>query len=463
MIKEENFFFTTRKPIGPYKFIIQSAKIHAEKLTNKKYSLFLNPRINLDIIAILHVIRYFLITSFFSKEKIILINYKGYNLGRYTIPEIYKNYNVYLSRISFIYESMKCLYINLNILRETLRLNKDNIKAAFIDHCMYRNGLIVSVLSKKKIPIYTTGYPKGILYFLNKKKKLINYEDIIQLKKTRKLKKKQIKNSKTSIKKVIQRPDIIPWMKSIKFKKSNRKFEKITHLIYAHSFTDGQMLYGYDGFINVYDWLIFTINELSKNKNNKIMIKAHPFFFDAKFPNLMMKYDRKLFLKIADKYKDNKNVIFIKEPIKNSDLLYQLNKRKTILISHHGSAILEGLFLKFKCISSISTFWSSKFKVTNNWKNQQTYKKILNKSWSKLDFCKSLDLYSLLYQVFCNPVSLYGKNFWQEILSRELNISRQKIYHESANIFDKIILEPQKFSILVKKISKTIERVKIEN
>ena len=65
---------------------------------------------------------------------------------------------------------MKCLYINLNILRETLRLNKDNIKAAFIDHCMYRNGLIVSVLSKKKIPIYTTGYPKGILYFLNKKK-----------------------------------------------------------------------------------------------------------------------------------------------------------------------------------------------------------------------------------------------------------------------------------------------------
>ena len=79
-------------------------------------------------------------------------------------------------------------------------------------------------------------------------------------------------------------------------------------------------------------------------------------------------------------------------------------------------------------------------------------------------FCKSLDLYSLLYQVFCNPnVSLYGKNFWQEILSRELNISRQKIYRESANIFDKIILEPQKFSILVKKISKTIERVKIEN
>ena len=43
------------------------------------------------------------------------------------------------------------------------------------------------------------------------------------------------------------------------------------------------------------------------------MIKL-PILFSIKFP-LMMKYDRKLFLKIADKYKDNKNVIFIKEQL----------------------------------------------------------------------------------------------------------------------------------------------------
>ena len=43
-------------------------------------------------------------------------------------------------------------------------------------------------------------------------------------------------------------------------------------------------------------------------------------------------------------YSDNDNIIIIKDPIKNGDLLKKLNK-KTILISHHGSAILEGLFL----------------------------------------------------------------------------------------------------------------------
>ena len=36
---------------------------------------------------------------------------------------------------------------------------------------------------KKKIPIYTLGYPKGLAYCINQNKKIINYEDIIQIKK----------------------------------------------------------------------------------------------------------------------------------------------------------------------------------------------------------------------------------------------------------------------------------------
>ena len=57
-----------------------------------------------------------------------------------------------------------------------------------------------------------------------------------------------------------------------------------------------------------------------------------------------MRYDRKLFYKIISHYSDNDNIIIIKDPIKNGDLLKKLNK-KTILISHHGSAILEVYFL----------------------------------------------------------------------------------------------------------------------
>ena len=73
----------------------------------------------------------------------------------------------------------------------------------------------------------------------------------------------------------------------------------------------------------------------------------------------------------------------IKEPIKNGELLRDLNKN-TILISHHGSAILEGLFLNFKFIASDAAFWSSKFKLSNNWNTRKNYKRVLNKKWKDL-------------------------------------------------------------------------------
>ena len=40
--------------------------------------------------------------------------------------------------------------------------------------------------------------------------------------------------------------------------------KKFDYLIYAHSFVDGQLFYGYDGFANLLDWLEFSIINLKK-------------------------------------------------------------------------------------------------------------------------------------------------------------------------------------------------------
>ena len=50
------------------------------------------------------------------------------------------------------------------------------------------------------------------------------------------------------------------------------------YIVYAHSFTDAQLIYGADGFCSTLEWLIFTINELNR-QNKKFIIKAHPNFF----------------------------------------------------------------------------------------------------------------------------------------------------------------------------------------
>jgi len=36
MDKDKKFFFSTRKPTGPYQFLIEETKIHSEKLINQK-------------------------------------------------------------------------------------------------------------------------------------------------------------------------------------------------------------------------------------------------------------------------------------------------------------------------------------------------------------------------------------------------------------------------------------------
>ena len=55
-------------------------------------------------------------------------------------------------------------------------------------------------------------------------------------------------------------------MRRINFVKKIHNYNEHTHLIYTHSFTDAQLVYGYDEFTNVYDWLYFTLQQLSKKK-----------------------------------------------------------------------------------------------------------------------------------------------------------------------------------------------------
>ena len=169
----------------------------------------------------------------------------------------------------------------------------------------------------------------------------------------------------------------------------------------------------------------------------------------------MSQIDKKLFNKIFNQYQ-NKNILFINEPIKNYDLLKRVSK-KTILISHHGSALLEGMYLGFKCISSKSTFWSSELKLTNQWQNKEQYKSVLLSYWKKLNFAKKEHLNYLLFNVFWKDKSIYGKNHFLEIISRISKIKRDRMYKLQHEL--KVKKEVKKKIIYC--IDKNIEEIKI--
>ena len=177
---------------------------------------------------------------------------------------------------------------------------------------------------------------------LNKKNKNLSFGDFLKLNKNYNLNKKEIKKVNLCLKKIIYKNQIIPWIKKTKYKKINNiDFSKFTHVIYAHSFTDAQSIFGKDGFINSKDWLLFTLRKLLEKKN-KILLKAHPNFYNKSMGKQAI-WDKKIFDLLKNDIQKYKNLKILDLPIKNHEMLKKLNK-KTILISHHSNALLENLF-----------------------------------------------------------------------------------------------------------------------
>ena len=116
-------------------------------------------------------------------------------------------------------------------------------------------------------------------------------------------------------------------------------------------------------------------------EEKKILVKGHPNFIINLLRYILS--DSKLFEKIMKKY-SNSNIVFINEALKNSLLLKNIDKR-AIIISHHGTALLEST-LGFKTICSKYCIWDDKFHISNQWANRNDYKKLLDKEYDSLRF-----------------------------------------------------------------------------
>ena len=221
----------------------------------------------------------------------------------------------------------------------------------------------------------------------------------------------------------------------INTKYKNKKFEnfgQFDYVVYSHSFTDAQLIWGYDGFVNAYEWLDFTIKNLV-NRNKNVLVKAHPNFYEKSY-GILSYWDKKIFKKIIDKYRTNKKFWFMNKPIFNYDLLKKLDKN-CILITHHGTALLEGSYLGFKTISSISTFYGNKYKHSIMWKNKREYSKVLSLNIAKLPKTNIKDLYCLIRNLYFDKYSYYSNNFWEKIISKTIKISPEK-FTSSVTIFN---------------------------
>jgi hypothetical protein len=128
-------------------------------------------------------------------------------------------------------------------------------------------------------------------------------------------------------------------------------------VLFLHQFEDGQYSFGYDGFDDIFEWSIFTIDNLINNNNiSKVFIKSHPNASNAKYPG-----DEIAIKNIADKYSGNNKVIWLDTicgplALKNPGLFIGITK--------HGSIAEELAAADIFNISSVCSRWTDVYKFS---------------------------------------------------------------------------------------------------
>ena len=395
-------------------------------------------------------------TRILDKDKCLKYKYKNIPIGRHVLAECFKNPKTYENKIFFI------IKFSINIIKagqiiSTCKFYKSlDIKAVYLDHIFYLNGIFYAFFINQKIIIYTNNFPLSIIRvgLKNRKQEFQKVEGILKLP----FEKKDYSKSKNLIKKKIYEmtkhpKKFLPWLRNTKYHKVlSNKFKQYDYVVYCHSFTDAQLIYGDDGFSSTYEWLIFTLNFL-KHKGAKVIIKPHPNFWNSYLikKDSLINFDRKIYKNILLKYNNVDHFLFLNNAISNFDLMKKLNK-KCILISHHGSVIFEASAMNFKTIFSEATFYSNKYRVSNSWNSKKEYQKLLDKKWVNLKFSNTRDLHKLFGKYFYDDHSYYGKYYWQKVLSDHLKINFVEFTEKIESKFNKLVSKKEINKIINKSL-----------
>lgn len=434
---------------------------HVEKI---KISYSKIPTLKLIFFVISNILNF----KIFDERNYVLLRYKTFEIGRYAASYTYRNNKVFSSKILKVYLMIKNILIAGLVIENALRI-VDKSTAIYIDHVGYLNGLYINVFSSKKKIVFFHGYPRGfsfINYNIKKNRKVNDSTIIIARPPKKKIDKNSMKMCQKKISNIIKAPKKqLDYMRYTQYSKKQLKkldsinFKDIDYLVYAHSFVDGQLFFGYDGFTNLHDWLEFTIKKL-KRLNKNVIVKAHPNFYNKILGNLAIE-DSKIFESFKKKY-ESKKIRFIDIAVENNLILKKVSK-STIVLSHHGTAILETTFLGFKSISSYAAMWSKEFKISNQFSNIKEYERLLETSFSDLRLYKSKNLFlSLIFQMYFNAHAVYKKKHFYTIIkkiSKHIGITPKK-YKTNADSIMKYV-DRKFFSKITKEISKNIEEILI--
>lgn len=382
-------FFTMQHSTGINTIFEHAAKRHIESNISTELSAnFFKPR-KLDRFALRALVkilsRYLpIVFQLHRPESLCLLRVQNIELGKFINATVLREFpGAHYSKIQYLIWFHIFLIYSAFFLGAAMREEK-HAQAIAVDNPYYLNGIILDYyLNKPGVWCYVEALPDRALcicedfanfsqFLFAHDEKLLSSESQVDYPTVRAYMSKRLSNPAKVIDYYV--PDTV-----LNMNKTISAPSGLSVVLYLHSFSDAQMERGFDGFKSIYDWAVFTIQELIATQGSiTVYIKAHPNFFHTRSSWTAPYFDRKVWRKFLTRLPEK--CVVIDYPVDNSDFLRCFDPNNTVLISHHGNAIIEGGYLGFRSISSTSSPWRGNPGISNCWSNRQELRSILKRA-----------------------------------------------------------------------------------
>ena len=422
--------------------ILERAVVNKEKY-NLEILRVPKPRFQVKIFSILFItISNGLFTNKIFGTNALNLKYRGIKLGLYCVNQALRNSETFKGLIYYYFYFVKSIYLALHKIK-VFEENISDIKVIVTDDPCYTNGVYLELALKHNIPVYNFMYPFKLTRFDSRQ-----ISDATDLTIVPKFSTDEYhKGGKEIYKSIYSDTSELLYMKGINFDNTlkNIDFREVYAVVYAHSFTDAQHVNGGNGsFLNLLEWLKYTLKIL-KGKN--VIVKAHPNFFSNKLNSDIVYWDKKIWRHLLTKISKYKNLQIIDWPLQNSFLLDKIPKN-TIMISHHGNALLEAGGKGFKCISCTSSTWKN-YDLFNTWESKFDYFKLLNNP-NELKYTIPVHIYNFLGCRNLHKNSFFSPDHPIKIISKYFNLKEDDIVKNPLHLDCKI--NEELVSLISKKI-----------
>ncbi len=182
-------------------------------------------------------------------------------------------------------------------------------------------------------------------------------------------------------------------------------------IVFLHSFDDAQYAFGLDGFDDIFQWTLFTIDNCLMNRSiDKVLIKLHPNVNIQEHRGDKVAFDRIFF-----KYKSKPRVKFLD---KSCSLVALSKKGKLYGITHHSSVAEEMVYLKQPVIASAYAPWGVNYPFVKTWQTVEEYKNILKsiskQGWSSPSEAERAWLFRYVHEYRFKQIPISEKASWMK-------------------------------------------------